>query len=250
MIKLRKKQFESGGNMNKSVLMRLEEVKKTYVMGEVTVEALKTSTLDVYRGELLVILGPSGSGKSTLLNLIGGMDKPTAGKILFKEKDLSKVQEKELTFFRRREIGFIFQFYNLISDLTAYENVALAAELVNNPLPVEEVLQVVGILDRKDHFPAQLSGGEQQRVSIARAIVKQPLLLLCDEPTGALDFKTGILVLGLLEKISSQRGTTVVIVTHNTAIAAIADRVMRMRSGEIVEIKHNPNPLPAERIEW
>ena len=236
--------------MNKQVLMKLEEVKKTYVMGEVTVEALKESTVDIYQGELLVILGPSGSGKSTLLNLIGGMDKPTTGKIIFKEKDLSKVKDKELTFYRRQDVGFVFQFYNLISDLTAHENVDLAAELVRDPLPVDEVLQVVGLFDRKDHFPAQMSGGEQQRVSIARAIVKQPLLLLCDEPTGALDYKTGILVLGLLEEISRQRGTTVVIVTHNTAIAAMADRVMRMRSGEIVEINHNPNPLPSERIEW
>ncbi len=236
--------------MNKQVLMKLEEVKKTYVMGEVTVEALKESTVDIYQGELLVILGPSGSGKSTLLNLIGGMDKPTTGKIIFKEKDLSKVKDKELTFYRRQDVGFVFQFYNLISDLTAHENVDLAAELVRDPLPVDEVLQVVGLFDRKDHFPAQMSGGEQQRVSIARAIVKQPLLLLCDEPTGALDYKTGILVLGLLEEISRQRGTTVVIVTHNTAIAAMADRVMRMRSGEIVEINYNPNPLPPERIEW
>jgi putative ABC transport system ATP-binding protein len=236
--------------MNKQVLMKLEEVKKTYVMGEVTVEALKESTVDIYQGELLVILGPSGSGKSTLLNLIGGMDKPTTGKIIFKEKDLSKVKDKELTFYRRQDVGFVFQFYNLISDLTAHENVDLAAELVRDPLPVDEVLQVVGLFDRKDHFPAQMSGGEQQRVSIARAIVKQPLLLLCDEPTGALDYKTGILVLGLLGEISRQRGTTVVIVTHNTAIAAMADRVMRMRSGEIVEINHNPNPLPSERIEW
>ncbi len=236
--------------MDKDVLMRLEKVKKTYVMGEMTVEALKESTVEIYRGELLVILGPSGSGKSTLLNLIGGMDKPTTGRILFSDKDLSHVNDKELTLYRRHDVGFVFQFYNLISDLTAQENVALAAELVSDPLTVDEVLQDVGLFERKDHFPAQMSGGEQQRASIARAIVKQPLLLLCDEPTGALDYKTGILILGLLEKISRKRGTTVVIVTHNTAIAAMADRVLRMRSGEIVEVTQNTNPLPPERIEW
>lgn len=236
--------------MDREVIMRLEEVKKTYVMGEVSVEALKKTSFEILGGELLVILGPSGSGKSTLLNLVGGMDKPTEGQIFFHDKDLAQVSEKELTLFRRQEVGFVFQFYNLIADLTAEENVTLAAELVNDSLPVEGVLLEVGLDDRKDHFPAQLSGGEQQRVSIARAIVKKPQLLLCDEPTGALDYETGKVILGLLARISRERKSSVIIVTHNTAIAAMADRVVRMRSGEIVEIINNAEPLPPERIEW
>ncbi|MBC7076677.1 MAG: ABC transporter ATP-binding protein [Syntrophomonadaceae bacterium] len=232
------------------VLLRLEQVKKTYIMGEVTVEALKETTVDIYKGELLVVLGPSGSGKTTLLNMIGGMDRPTAGRILFGSKDLSQVNDRELTLYRRREVGFVFQFYNLIPDLTAAENVSLAAELVDDPLPVDRLMEDIGLGDRKGHFPAQLSGGEQQRVSIARAIVKQPLFLLCDEPTGALDYATGIKVLGLLQEICSKRGNTVIIVTHNMPVADMADRVFRMRSGEIVEITENPEPVPAERIVW
>jgi putative ABC transport system ATP-binding protein len=230
--------------------MRLDEVKKTYIMGEVSVEALKETTFEIFNRELLVILGPSGSGKSTLLNLVGGMDKPTAGKILFQNKDLAQVSDKELTLFRRQEVGFVFQFYNLIADLTAEENIALAAELVNDPLPVDDVLREVGLDDRREHFPAQLSGGEQQRVSIARAIVKKPQFLLCDEPTGALDYETGKIILGLLAEISREGHSSVIIVTHNTAIAAMADRVVRMRSGEIVELIINAEPLPPERIEW
>ncbi len=236
--------------MERDVLIRLEQVKKTYVMGEVSVEALKETTVDIYRGELLVVLGPSGSGKTTLLNLIGGMDRPTAGRILFRGKNLSQVNDRELTLYRRREVGFVFQFYNLIPDLTAVENVSLAAELVNDPLPVDRLMEDIGLGDRKGHFPAQLSGGEQQRVSIARAVVKQPLFLLCDEPTGALDYTTGIKVLGLLQEICNKRGNTVIIVTHNMPVADMANRVFRMRSGEIVEITENPDPVPAERIVW
>ncbi|MEN6351311.1 MAG: ABC transporter ATP-binding protein [Syntrophomonas sp.] len=219
-------------------------------MGEVTVEALKSTSLEVYEGELLVILGPSGSGKSTLLNLLGGMDQPTSGHIFFQDKDLSHASEKELTMYRRYEVGFVFQFYNLIPDLTAGENVALAAELVSNPLRVEEVLEEVGLSERIDHFPAQMSGGEQQRVSIARALVKKPSILLCDEPTGALDDNTGKVILRLLEKVARERKSTVVIVTHNSAIGAMADRIFKMRSGNLVEMVKNPNPVPAERIEW
>lgn len=236
--------------MARDVLLRLEQVKKTYIMGEVTVEALKETTVDIYKGELLVVLGPSGSGKTTLLNMIGGMDRPTAGRILFGSKDLSQVNDRELTLYRRRKVGFVFQFYNLIPDLTAAENVSLAAELVDDPLPVDRLMEDIGLGDRKGHFPAQLSGGEQQRVSIARAIVKQPLFLLCDEPTGALDYTTGIKVLGLLQEICSKRGNTVIIVTHNMPVADMADRVFRMRSGEIVEITENSDPVPAERIVW
>jgi len=206
--------------MAQEILMRLLNVSKTYIMGEVTVEALRQTTLDIYDGELLVILGPSGSGKSTLLNLIGGIDQPSGGDIFFAQKPLTGIAEKHLTNYRRHEVGFVFQFYNLIPDLTAAENVALAAELVEKPRKVEEVLQEVGLLERRHHFPSQLSGGEQQRVAIARAIVKQPRLLLCDEPTGALDFETGKNVLRLLYDIRQKRAGTIIIVTHNTAIGA------------------------------
>lgn len=236
--------------MVREELIRFDKVSKTYDMGEVKVEALKASSFNVYRGELMVILGPSGSGKSTLLNLMGGMDTPTSGQMLFGQKNLSQAQPKDLTLYRRCDVGFVFQFYNLIADLTAYENVALAAELVNNPIPVEEVLEEVGLTERRHHFPSQLSGGEQQRVAIARALVKRPQLLLCDEPTGALDDQTGKMVLGLLAQISRKEETTVIIVTHNTSIGQIADRILRMRSGQIVEIIANANPLPPERIEW
>lgn len=236
--------------MNANVIMQLAEVSKTYIMGEVTVEALKPSTLDIYEGELVVILGPSGSGKSTLLNIMGGMDLPTEGKILFDGQDFSKADDNTLTLFRRNQIGFVFQFYNLISDLTARENVELAAELVDEPLSVMECLEEVGLEDRSESFPSQLSGGEQQRVSIARAVVKNPRLLLCDEPTGALDYKTGILILSLIRKINQKSGCTVVLITHNTAIGAMGDRVIRMRSGEIADITVNQNPIDPERIEW
>ncbi len=236
--------------MSKEEIMRFEKVSKTYQMGQLKVEALKESSLKVYRGELMVILGPSGSGKSTLLNLMGGIDTPSSGQMFFGQKNLSQAQPKDLTLYRRRDVGFVFQFYNLIADLTAYENVALAAELVNKPIPVEEVLEEVGLTDRSQHFPAQMSGGEQQRVAIARALVKRPRLLLCDEPTGALDDQTGKLVLGLLAQISRKEETAVIIVTHNTSIGQMADRVVRMRSGQIIEIFENANPLPPERIDW
>ncbi len=231
-------------------LMRFEKIVKTYQMGELKVEALKESSFAVWRGELIVILGPSGSGKSTLLNIMGGMDTPDRGQIYFADRNLSRAGSKALTQYRRRDIGFIFQFYNLIPDLTAYENIALAAELVDDPLPVDEVLEEVGLTERRSHFPAQLSGGEQQRVAIARALVKRPQLLLCDEPTGSLDDQTGKMVLGLLSRISNQEKMTVVIVTHNTSIGQIANRILRLRSGQIIEIIVNENPLPAERIDW
>ncbi|HHV17105.1 MAG TPA: ABC transporter ATP-binding protein [Gelria sp.] len=219
-------------------------------MGEVQVEALKPTSLEIYAGELLVILGPSGSGKSTLLNLIGGIDTPSGGQMLYGNKALTNTSERDLTRYRRREVGFVFQFYNLVADLTAAENVALAAELVAEPLAVDDVLRDVDLLERRDHFPSQLSGGEQQRVAIARAIVKSPRLLLCDEPTGALDYETGKMVLRLLRDIQEKHGSTIIIVTHNTAIGDIADRVVRMRSGAVAEILTNENPLPPERIEW
>jgi putative ABC transport system ATP-binding protein len=231
-------------------LMRLIQVTKTYIMGEVAVEALKATSLEIMAGELLVILGPSGSGKSTLLNIMGGMDLPTGGEVYYSGRDLSRLSEAELTRYRRNEVGFIFQFFNLIPDLTARENVELAGDLVEHPLSAAEVLNEVGMADRSHHFPAQLSGGEQQRVSIARAVVKNPRLLLCDEPTGSLDFLTGRLILELLANVSRRRGSTVVIVTHNAPIAAMADRVVRMSSGSVVGITVNESPAPPENIEW
>ncbi len=231
--------------MANNTLMQLNRVTKTYHMGEVTVSALKETTLEVYQGEILVILGPSGSGKSTLLNIMGGMDLPTGG-----EHNLGQASDNQLTRYRRNEIGFVFQFYNLIPDLTARENVELAADLVDEPLSVMDVLQDVGLAGRTDHFPSQMSGGEQQRVSIARATVKNPRLLLCDEPTGALDYQTGKLILALLVKINRDKGSTVVIVTHNTPIGDMAHRVIRMRDGTVVDIRENASPLPPERIEW
>jgi len=236
--------------MTKNVLMKLNQITRTYVMGEITVEALKETSLELFEGELLVILGPSGSGKSTLLNIMGGMELPSSGQVYFGQEDLSQAGDNQLTRYRRNQVGFVFQFYNLISDLTARENVELAANLVDNPLPTVDVLKDVGLETRMDHFPSQLSGGEQQRVSIARAAVKNPPLLLCDEPTGALDNQTGKLILELLAKISRERGSTVVIVTHNTAIGAMAHRIVRMSSGKIVEITENPSPLSPERIVW
>lgn len=236
--------------MTKNILMKLNQVTRTYVMGEVTVEALKETSLDIFEGELLVILGPSGSGKSTLLNIMGGMDLPSSGQVYYGQDDISQAGDNQLTRYRRYELGFVFQFYNLIPDLTARENVELAANLVDKPLPTEEVMKEVGLDTRMDHFPSQLSGGEQQRVAIARAAVKNPRLLLCDEPTGALDHLTGKLILGLLVRINRERGSTVTIVTHNTPISAMAHRVVRMSSGAIVEITENQSPVSPERIEW
>jgi putative ABC transport system ATP-binding protein len=236
--------------MEKNVLMQLKKVTKTYTMGQVKVEALKETTLDIHEGELLVILGPSGSGKSTLLNIMGGMDLPTSGEVFFAGKNLSQATDAQLTEYRRKEIGFVFQFYNLIPDLTARENVELAANLVDRPLSTEEVLEDMDLSSIINNFPSQMSGGQQQRVSIARALVKNPRLLLCDEPTGALDYETGKLVLSLLAKINGERGSTVVIVTHNTAITGMANRIVRMKSGRIVDIAVNEAPLPPERIDW
>ncbi|NLF45072.1 MAG: ABC transporter ATP-binding protein [Syntrophomonadaceae bacterium] len=230
--------------------MQLNNVSRTYMMGEVKVQALSPVDLEIYQGELMVILGPSGSGKSTMLNILGGMDTPDSGQAVFKGLDLAEADDNMLTEYRRREVGFVFQFYNLIPDLTARENVEMAANLVENPLSAERVLEQFGLGDRMDHFPSQMSGGEQQRVSIARALVKNPQLLLCDEPTGALDFETGKNVLSLLEKVNREWNTTVVIVTHNTPLADMAHRVIKMRSGKIIDITKNQLPLSPELIEW
>ncbi len=236
--------------MKPDILMKVKNISKFYQMGEVTVAANKDVSLELYTGEFVVILGASGSGKSTLLNILGGMDLPTEGKVFMGKEDITGFKDRKLTAYRREKIGFVFQFYNLMANLTCRENVELATEICKTALDIDEVLDAVGLGDRKDHFPAQMSGGEQQRVAIARAVAKNPALLLCDEPTGALDFKTGIKILALLKEINKKYNKTVVIITHNVPIGEMADRVIRMRSGEIVETKINSNPVPPERIEW
>jgi putative ABC transport system ATP-binding protein len=219
-------------------------------MGEVDVVALKPTSLTIFEHEFVVILGPSGCGKSTLMNLIGGLDKPTTGDIVVAGEDIALLDEARVTGYRRNTVGFIFQFFNLIPTLTARENVQLAAQLSPNPLVVEDVLRDVGLADRADHFPSELSGGEQQRVAIARALVKHAPLLLCDEPTGELDFETGRKILSLLHATTHERGQTVMMVTHNAAVAEIADRVLRLHSGEIVSDQVNSRPIDPMELKW
>jgi putative ABC transport system ATP-binding protein len=231
-------------------VLRLERVDKTFRMGEVSVEALRDVSLDIHAAELLVMVGPSGSGKSTLLNIVGGLDTVSAGKVWYRGRDMTAFSPAELTRFRRDTVGFVFQFYNLVPNLTARENVMVATELSDDPMDVTEALRLVELEDRMDHFPSQMSGGEQQRVAIARALGKNPELLLCDEPTGALDFTTGKRVLRMLVDLKDRLGKTVILITHNAAIAQAADRVVRLRSGQIVEIHANPQPLPPEDITW
>jgi len=223
---------------------------KTYHMGDVEVHALRGVDLAVYAGEFVVLLGPSGSGKSTLLNILGGLDTPSAGTALFRDHDLMSADERELTRYRREHVGFVFQFYNLIPSLTVRENVALVTDLVASPMQPEEALARVGLGQRLDHFPSQLSGGEQQRVAIARAIVKRPDVLLCDEPTGALDYETGKVVLEAIAEINSQLGTTAVVITHNAAIAGMADRVMHLADGRITTITRNAHKLAPAELAW
>ncbi|HAF60354.1 MAG TPA: ABC transporter ATP-binding protein [Bacillota bacterium] len=231
-------------------ILRVENLCKSYQMGEVEVKALTDASFSVEKGEFVVVLGPSGSGKSTLLNIIGGMDSPTSGKVFFKDEEITGFDDKKLTEYRRKRVGFVFQYYNVMANLTAEENVELAMEIVENPLPIDEVIEAVGLSSRRDHFPSQLSGGEQQRVSIARAIAKNPELLLCDEPTGALDYNTGISIMALLSKLNREMGKTLIVITHNSDIALMADRVIRMRSGQIIENTVNENPINAEEIKW
>ncbi|HJW15201.1 MAG TPA: ABC transporter ATP-binding protein [Thermoanaerobaculia bacterium] len=219
-------------------------------MGEVDIPALRSVDLDLYRGEFVVILGPSGSGKSTLLNILGGLDVPTSGSVRFFEHDLTAAGDRELTRFRREHVGFVFQFFNLIPSLTARENVVLVTEVSANPIDAEESLRMVGLADRLDHFPAQLSGGEQQRVAIARAVAKRPDVLLCDEPTGSLDFQTGKLVLAVLARVNRELRTTTVVITHNAAVAGMADRVIRMVSGEVVSVVRNEKKAAPEELQW
>ncbi len=230
--------------------IQFRNVHKRYQMGEVTIHAVKGISFNIEQGEFTVVVGASGAGKTTVLNLLGGMDSLSEGTIIVNGKEISSYNERQLTEYRRNEIGFVFQFYNLVPNLTAKENVELAAQLSKNPLDPEKVLEQVGLKDRMDNFPAQLSGGEQQRVAIARALVKNPQLLLCDEPTGALDDKTGKNVLKLLQDTAKQTDMTVIMITHNSALTAMADKVIRMKSGEITKIETNEHPLPVERIEW
>ena len=223
---------------------------KIYGNGEACVHALRGVDLTVTRGEFIVLLGASGSGKSTLLNILGGLDVPTAGALRFRDQTLSDAGDRALTTYRRRHVGFVFQFYNLIPSLTVRENVALVTDIVDHPMPVDEAIGLVGLTPRRDHFPAQLSGGEQQRVAIARAIVKRPDLLLCDEPTGALDYETGKLVLEVIERINRELGTTVVVITHNAAIAGMADRVVHFGDGRIQRIDHNAQRRAPSALSW
>lgn len=228
----------------------LDNVHKRYKMGEVTIEAVKGVSFEIDKGEFAVVVGSSGAGKTTVLNLIGGMDSIDEGKIVIDGQDISHYTDKMLTEYRRDHIGFVFQFYNLVPNLTAKENVELATQIAADPLDVEEVLRLVGLEDRMDNFPSQLSGGEQQRVAIARALAKNPKLLLCDEPTGALDYQTGKAVLKLLQDTARKTGMTVIMITHNSALTAMGDTVIRMKSGQVISYEKNDEPLSVERIEW
>jgi putative ABC transport system ATP-binding protein len=232
------------------VIYRVEDLVKEYRMGEVTVQALRGVTLDVREGEFLVILGHSGSGKSTLLNIMGGLDSPTSGRVFYRGEELTGYTEKQLTEYRRHHIGFVFQFYNLMPTLTARENVEMATEISEHPIDPAEALTLVGLHKREDHFPSQMSGGEQQRVAIARAVAKGPHILLCDEPTGALDVSTGKIVLQVLADVNLRTGTTLVVITHNAVIGELADRVVRMQDGRVVEVKSNPSRKTVDQVEW
>lgn len=230
--------------------VEFEKVKKTYHMGEVSIEALKDATFEIEKGEICVIVGASGAGKTTLLNILGGMDSLTSGRIVLDGKEISSYNANELTTYRRYDVGFVFQFYNLVQNLTAIENVELAAQICKNPMDAAEVIDLVGLHDRAQNFPAQLSGGEQQRVSIARALAKRPKLLLCDEPTGALDYNTGKQILSLLQSACREGGMTVIVVTHNTAITPMADRVITIRNSKVASNIYNPHPADIATIEW
>ncbi|MCI8654814.1 MAG: ABC transporter ATP-binding protein [Clostridia bacterium] len=230
--------------------IEFKEIQKVYKMGEIEIPALNKTNFEIEKGELVCILGPSGAGKTTTLNILGGMDKATSGKVMVDNVDITKLKGKQLTQYRRKDIGFVFQFYNLIPNLTALENVEIAVQLCSDHLEPSEILDKVGLSQRKNNFPSQLSGGEQQRVAIARAIAKNPKLLLCDEPTGALDYNTGKQILKLLEDTCRKEKMTVVIITHNSNIAEMADKVIKFKNGTVEEILINQNPKPVEEIEW
>ena len=230
--------------------VKFEHVKKTYHMGEVSIEALRDASFEIEKGEMCVIVGASGAGKTTLLNILGGMDTLTSGKVTLDGKVISEMTPKELTTYRRYDIGFVFQFYNLVQNLTALENVSLATQICKNPMDSSKVLDMVGLSERKNNFPAQLSGGEQQRVAIARALAKNPKLLLCDEPTGALDYNTGKAILKLLQDTCRKEHMTVVIITHHQALTAMADRIIKVKNGTVYSVEKNTNIVPVEEIEW
>ena len=230
--------------------IEFKNIVKEYKMGEVTIKALNNTNFEIEKGELVVIVGPSGAGKTTTLNILGGMDKATSGEVIVDGKEITKLNDKKLIEYRRNDKGFVFQFYNLVQNLTAKENVELATQICSDALDVNEILEKVGLSDRKDNFPAQLSGGEQQRVAIARAIAKNPKLLLCDEPTGALDYKTGKSILKLLQEMARKEKMTVAIITHNGAIAPMADKVIHFKNGTAEKIEINDNPISIDEIEW
>ena len=228
----------------------LQDVTKTYQMGEITIKAADGISFDVEKGEFVIVVGPSGAGKTTVLNILGGMDTATSGKVLVDGAEISKYRGKKLIQYRREDIGFVFQFYNLVPNLTALENVELALQISKDPLDAQAVLEEVGLGERKNNFPAQLSGGEQQRVSIARALAKNPKLLLCDEPTGALDYNTGKSILKLLQNMCREKGMTVIIITHNQALAPMADRLIHIKNGQVARMESNENPTSIDEIEW
>lgn len=230
--------------------IELRDVVKTYKMGEVQIKAVDNISFPIEKGEFVIVVGPSGAGKTTVLNILGGMDKATSGSVMVDGTDISKFNEKELTKYRRDDVGFVFQFYNLVQNLTALENVELAAQICKNPIDAEQVLGEVGLSARLDNFPSQLSGGEQQRVSIARALAKNPKLLLCDEPTGALDYITGKSILKLLQDTCREKGMTVIVITHNSALTPMADKIIKIKNGQVDKILLNSNPTPVEQIEW
>ena len=235
---------------DQEIVFRTRALTMTYPMGEVEVKALRGVDLDLYAGEFVVILGPSGSGKSTLLNILGGLDVPTSGSVFYRDQDLSSADESVLTRYRRRHVGFVFQFYNLIAGLTGRENVALVSDIATDPLAPEEALRLVDLKHRQDFYPAQMSGGEQQRVAIARAIVKRPAVLLCDEPTGALDVKTGVVVLEALARINSELNTLTAVITHNATIANMADRIIHISDGRIASVDKNTTKTPVHELVW
>lgn len=230
--------------------IEFKNVSKIYQVGEIEIKAADDISFPIEKGEFVIIVGPSGAGKTTVLNMLGGMDKPTSGVINVDGTDIAQFNEKELTAFRRDDVGFVFQFYNLVPNLTAYENVELATQICKNPVDAEEILSEVGLANRKENFPSKLSGGEQQRVSIARALAKNPKLLLCDEPTGALDYITGKSILKLLQDMCREKGMTVIVITHNSALMPMADKIIKINDGKIEKIFLNQDPMPVEQIEW
>lgn len=235
---------------SEEIVFQAREITKVYHMGDVDVHALRGIDMELYRGEFMVLLGPSGSGKSTLLNILGGLDVPTSGNVRYRDRELTRFNDRELTRYRREHVGFVFQFYNLIPSLTAKENVAMVTEISVNPIKPAEALELVGLEDRMNHFPSQLSGGEQQRVAIARAVAKQPQVLLCDEPTGALDVTTGMVVLDVIDKVNREMGTTTAVITHNAVISKMADRVISLSDGKVASVEKNERNISANDLVW